>query len=136
MHELGQIVLYDNLGKLYVDVLRQAVQEDRGLEEVEMHVLGMRHSDAGHMAASLWMLPEPVPTVIRCHHRPSAVPALSEVTRVVSCADEIAYAIANMPGAAPSQLRARVMTLPGGLTEESLLQAIAAAIESSNTIAA
>lgn len=134
LHDIGKIVLFDNLGAHYLEVLHQARESGQALELEEQNRLGMRHSDVGSMAAVLWHLPEPIPSVIRCHHRPHLLGPLTEVARAVCCADEIANAVAHAPRSSPRELLARVHSVPAGLPEDDLLNIIAAALESWDTI--
>ena len=130
LHDLGKIVLFDNLGEHYLEAVRRAKGEP-GQQEVEEHrLLGMSHSETGHMAAVMWQIPEPIPSIIRTHHRALNGAGHGELVRVVSCADEIANAVAQAPAANPKAIRARVKSIPGGLSEESLMSVIGIAIAS------
>jgi HD-like signal output (HDOD) protein len=128
LHDLGKIVLYDNLGEHYVDVIRRAQDEEETLESEEDRRLGIRHSEAGHMAAMMWMIPEPIPSAIRYHHRPNAMVGQVEIAKIVSCADEIANAVAKSPLAEPKAIRKGMQSLPGGIGEADLLDVIALAL--------
>jgi HD-like signal output (HDOD) protein len=128
LHDIGKIVLFDNLAEHYVDVVRRAREDGASLEAEEDRLLGIRHSEAGHMAAMMWMIPEPIPSAIRYHHRPNAMAGQAEVAKLVSCADVIANAVARSPTAEPSAIRKRMQSLPQGLSETDLLEVIALAL--------
>ncbi|MEO6711273.1 MAG: HDOD domain-containing protein [Planctomycetota bacterium] len=134
LHDIGKIVLYDNLGEQYVEAARQAHDHRTSLETEEIRLLGMSHADAGAMAALLWKLPQPIPAIIRGHHRPSASLGLVDVVSIVSCADEIAHAVASQPLGSPEKLADEIKTQPGGLKHADLVQAITEAIVSWNQL--
>ena len=124
LHDIGKVVLYDNLGEQYIDVLARSRSGSAVLEAEETRLLGMNHADAGSMAAAMWQLPEPVPAVIRCHHKPNSASNATEVVMVVACADEIANAVAEEGSKSPKALLARVRTRPLGLSEPDLVDVI------------
>ena len=130
LHDLGKIVLYDNLGEQYVDVVRRASTAKSALVAEEARLLGMSHADVGSVAALMWRLPETIAAVIRCHHRPTALTGMVDIVNIVSCADEIAHAVANAPSAEPKNLLSAIATRPGGLSVESLVESITDALAS------
>jgi HD-like signal output (HDOD) protein len=134
LHDLGKIVLYDNLGETYVDVIRNTSNGQKGLEAEESRLFGMSHADVGAIAAQMWRLPESIVGIIRCHHRPEAMIGMVEIVKTVTCADEIANAVAAAPQATPKAIMAEISTCPGGLSEEELLKSIAYAREARQQI--
>ncbi|HTF90518.1 MAG TPA: HDOD domain-containing protein [Planctomycetota bacterium] len=134
LHDIGKIVLYDNLGEQYVEAARQAHNHGTSLEAEEIKQLGMSHADAGAMAALLWKLPQPIPAIIRGHHRPSAAVGLVDVVSIVACADEIAHVVASQPLGDPEELAAGIKTHPGGLKDADLVRSISEAITSWNKL--
>ena len=134
LHDIGKIVLYDNLGEQYLEVLSAARTGAEGLEAEETRLLGMNHADAGSVAAVLWRLPEPIPGVIRCHHKAAAWGDMADTVKIIACADEIANAVAAAGSNDPKAVLAQVHTRPLGIGEAELLQVIADATASRETI--
>jgi len=124
LHDIGKIVLYDNLGEQYIEAVARSRSGTAVLVAEESRLLGMNHADAGSMAATMWQLPEPVPAVIRCHHKPNSAGGATEIVMVVACADEIANTVAEEGAKPANALLSRIRTRPLGLTEPELLEAI------------
>jgi HD-like signal output (HDOD) protein len=127
LHDVGKIILYDNFGEQYADVLRRSPVQGEALEIEEQKALGLRHSEVGHMAAAFWKIPEPIPSMIRNLHRKTAARDLYEMTVTVRCADEIANAVARHPSGAPKAIRAELETALVGLRDDHLLEVISIA---------
>lgn len=127
LHDLGRIVLYDTLGEEYVALIQKSKSLDGEIDLQETHVLGLNHADIGAVAAFMWRLPEPIPTVIKYHHRAGLRASDSHVVNVVACADEIANAVATGTERDAKSLLALVKTRPAGLDQSLLLEVITGA---------
>jgi HD-like signal output (HDOD) protein len=68
LHDIGQVVLLDNLGADYVTVVEEARRHQLPLHLAERRDLGMTHADVGGVVASSWCLPNVVRMGIELHH--------------------------------------------------------------------
>ncbi len=134
LHDLGRIMLYDTLGEEYVALIQKSKSLDGEIDLQETHVLGLNHADVGAVAAFMWRLPEPIPTVIKYHHRAGLRASDSHVVNVVACADEIANAVATDRTRDTKGVLALVKTRPAGLDPSALVEAIDGARASVGTI--
>lgn len=71
LHDLGQIVLLDNLKHDYVAIARQARTEGVPIHVVERSMLGFDHAEAGSLVAVRWGLPAQMAGAIQHHHTTS-----------------------------------------------------------------
>lgn len=72
LHDLGQIVLIDNLRDFYVKFWKRAQVENVPLFVIEQQALGFTHADVGGRVAQRWGLPPEVVQAISFHHGPEA----------------------------------------------------------------
>lgn len=72
LHDLGQIVLLDNLKGRYVSLAAQARDLNIPLFLAEQQELGFHHADVGARIATRWGLPPAVVQAIGFHHGPEA----------------------------------------------------------------
>ena len=70
LHDLGQVVLLDNLKKRYIDLASKARDLNIPLFLVEQQELGFNHADVGARIATRWGLPPAVVQAIAYHHGP------------------------------------------------------------------
>lgn len=83
LHDLGQIVLLDNLKHDYVEIARQAQADGVPIHVVERSVLGFDHAEAGSLVTVRWGLPAQMAGAIQQHHTTSdATTLLPEVLLV------------------------------------------------------
>jgi len=68
LHDLGQVVLLDALGKEYLSVSEQARASGLELHVAEERTLGFTHADVGAMLMQQWGLPDSVHRAIQFHH--------------------------------------------------------------------
>lgn len=71
LHDLGQVVLLDNLKQGYVELVRRGAAGNLPLSLVEQQTLGFDHSDVGHKIATRWGLPPPIIRAVAYHHGPA-----------------------------------------------------------------
>lgn len=72
LHDLGQIVLLDNLKTRYVNLASQARDLNIPLYLAEQQELGFTHADVGARIATRWGLPAQVVKAIGFHHGPES----------------------------------------------------------------
>jgi len=72
LHDLGQVVLLDGLGKEYIKVVDQARTSAVKLHVAEEAQLGFTHADVGALVAQQWGLPDAIHRAIQFHHAGSA----------------------------------------------------------------
>ena len=84
LHDLGKLILADNLGPQYAQVLARSRSDKRHLSQVEQELLHATHAEAGAYLMDLWGLPAPLVEAVALHHQPGATkdPALSALTAV------------------------------------------------------
>lgn len=70
LHDIGQVILLDQLSDGYLDVVGAARLLKVPLERIELQMLGVDHSQVGAMVAERWRLPPQVAEAIRYHHGP------------------------------------------------------------------
>ena len=68
LHDIGQVVLLDNLAGEYVDLQESARRHNLPLHLAERRDLGMTHADVGAIVANAWGLPAVVRIGIEFHH--------------------------------------------------------------------
>lgn len=71
LHDIGQIILSQELPEAYQDVLEKARLHEKTLCELEEEAFGMNHATIGAMLAEKWQLPADIVTAIRHHHGPT-----------------------------------------------------------------
>jgi len=70
LHDIGQVVLLDNLGDDYVALVNEVPRRELPLHEIERIELGTTHADVGATVAATWGFPASVVSAIRYHHAP------------------------------------------------------------------
>jgi putative nucleotidyltransferase with HDIG domain len=70
LHDVGKLILADTVKLEYARVLAETARGPRTLEEVEMEILHVTHSDAGAYLLDLWGLPVPLVEAVAWHHNP------------------------------------------------------------------
>ena len=70
LHDIGQVILLDQLGDDYLDVVGAAKLLDQPLHQIEARMLGMDHNQVGALVAEYWHLPPQIVEAIRYHHGP------------------------------------------------------------------
>jgi len=72
LHDIGKLVLAQNLPLEYGDVMSLMVQQSLTLCEAEHHVFQATHAEVGAYLLGLWGLPDPIVEAAAFHHHPSA----------------------------------------------------------------
>ena len=91
LHDVGKVVLLDNLGDGYIDVIRQSRHVGQALHICEQEVLGYTHVDVGVIVSSHWQFPEAIQSAIAYHHGPRAKVFEEPAIALVAIADQLAY---------------------------------------------
>jgi putative nucleotidyltransferase with HDIG domain len=98
LHDIGKVVLLDNLTKEYLGVVRIANKTGRPLFEVEEEELGFNHAAVGARVAEHWGLPDVLVNAIGRHHENMLSLVRDEpAAAVVAMANAIAHRLANTP---------------------------------------
>lgn len=102
LHDLGQIVLLDNLKQDYVAIARQAQAEGLPLHVAERNMLGFDHAEAGSLIAVRWGLPAQMAGAIQHHHTTADVAALLPEVLLVARTNLLVHRVfeGNRSGAA------------------------------------
>ena len=95
LHDLGQVVLLDGLGKEYMKVVDEAKAEGTKLHVVEERALGFTHADVGALVAQQWGLPDSVHHAIQFHHAGSGESEENPVVLLVRHTNLFAHAVAD-----------------------------------------
>lgn len=70
IHDLGKLVLIENLSEPYGEALAVAQRENLFLWEAELEIMGATHAEIGAYLLGLWGLPNNVVEAIGFHHNP------------------------------------------------------------------
>ena len=70
LHDLGRLLLANNLPKQYGDVIRHAAVSGTAFSTAERAMLGTTHAEVGAYLLGLWGLPDPIIEAVALHHRP------------------------------------------------------------------
>lgn len=70
LHDVGRVLLAEQLGDLYVHVLDTAADLQLPLEQVETRMLSVNHADLTDTVLRRWDIPESLVAPIADHHRP------------------------------------------------------------------
>ncbi|MBU0595076.1 HDOD domain-containing protein [Candidatus Bipolaricaulota bacterium] len=70
LHDVGKLILAQNLPKQYGEVLASVSQQGIALSGAERKVLGGTHAEVGAYLLGLWGLPEPIVEATAFHHHP------------------------------------------------------------------
>ena len=74
LHDLGKLVLAQNLPKQYKTVMDEARQSKRSLWEVEYDKFGVTHAEIAAYLMGLWGMKDTVVEAIAFHHCPKKSP--------------------------------------------------------------
>jgi HD-like signal output (HDOD) protein/ActR/RegA family two-component response regulator len=74
LHDIGKLILADNLPQQYRDITRRCALERKDLTRVERQTLGATHAHVAAYLFGLWGLSDSVVAAIAGHHEPSSSP--------------------------------------------------------------
>lgn len=89
VHDIGKVVLDQNLGDDYQPVLERVQTERITFQRAENEILGFDHAEVGGLVARSWGLSEPVEEAVRLHHRPREAEIDSSLCATVSLANQL-----------------------------------------------
>jgi HD-like signal output (HDOD) protein len=95
LHDLGKLVLVQNLRDGYQRALINARQSDRCLWEIENELFGTTHAEIAAYLMGLWGLKYPVVEAIAFHHDPRRCPRYMGILAAVHTADVLANALVD-----------------------------------------
>jgi putative nucleotidyltransferase with HDIG domain len=87
LHDIGKLVLLENLGDDYRAVLQRAHREGRPVQNCERERLLFDHTDVGSMIAIHWGLPTAIAAAIQYHHGPREAVEQDPVVSLVANAN-------------------------------------------------
>lgn len=70
LHDVGKLILADNLPDAYLKCIETARKEQRPLEVIEREQLGTTHAELGAYLLGLWGMPIPLVSAVAWHHSP------------------------------------------------------------------
>jgi len=91
LHDLGKLVLAQNLADSYQKALDEALKENRLLWEVEYEILGATHAEIAAYLMGLWGIKFPVVEAIAFHHTPGKGGARMGILTIVHSANALAH---------------------------------------------
>lgn len=102
LHDVGKMLLAENLGTRYFELMARADKSRRPLNLVEQEAWQTTHGEIGAYLLDLWGLPTPLVEAVALHHQPSKSPdsAFSALT-AVHAADMLLKAAKAPEGQAP-----------------------------------
>lgn len=101
LHEIGQIVMLENMGHEYLEVMRHSEADHVPPCLAEEQRFGFNHADVGAMLAVQWGLPAEVVSAVQLHHGPRAAVEQSRPAWLIANANLLAQ---HAPGGAPADL--------------------------------
>jgi len=90
LHDLGRLVLYQELGGKSREAIEKAKATGQPLVEVEREMLGYDHAQVGGALMAQWSFPGAFHEAVSLHHRPAQAKRFPVETAVVHVSDIIA----------------------------------------------
>ncbi len=103
LHDIGEFVMYDHLGREFTDLRTQALALPGGSAELEVVKLGFNHAQIGSMVARRWGLPRNVVLAVNHHHDLKGEARTNPLVALVAIADMIVRWV-SLPDWHPRQL--------------------------------
>lgn len=119
LHDLGKLILIDNLPEQYSLVLEQCQNDGKLVWEVEQDLFGVSHAEVGAYLLGLWGLPDDIVEAVAYHHHPSHCvhQSFSPLT-AVHVANWITYHSQESPAENPDNLLESAYVQLSRLTEK------------------
>jgi HD-like signal output (HDOD) protein len=119
LHNLGQIVLLDNLKEQYVDISKEAELKHLPVHVVELQHLGYDHTDVGQRVAMRWGLPPAVVSAIQFHHGPQDAIDREAVIGLAARTDALVHRVhSGQDGRATPALDGKLLTRLGATIDD------------------
>jgi putative nucleotidyltransferase with HDIG domain len=114
LHDVGKLILAENLSKSYREVLEFSKINDMPIWQAERHILRGTHGDVGAYLLDLWGLPDAVTKAVAFHHEPLAIDG-EQLTpmAIVYAANHFAHEIEHSEGSGDGQLDAAFLEKTG-----------------------
>ncbi|MBA4423114.1 MAG: hypothetical protein C0390_08430 [Syntrophus sp. (in: bacteria)] len=87
LHDIGKVVLDQYVAPAYPLFYRQAMEKNENVIATEKRLLGIDHTEVGHLLAKQWLFPESLVHVIRHHHQPGKKSEHKPLAVIVYMAD-------------------------------------------------
>lgn len=87
LHDLGKLILAQNLPGPYQTVLSVALRDQRPLWDVEMENIGTSHAQIAAYLMGLWGMPDMIVEAIAFHHQPADSPGKNDILTTVHAAN-------------------------------------------------
>lgn len=87
LHDIGKVVLDQYVAPAYPLFYRQAMEKSENVIATEKRLLGIDHTEVGHMLARQWLFPESLVHVIQYHHQPNKKSEDKRMAVIVYMAD-------------------------------------------------
>jgi HD-like signal output (HDOD) protein/ActR/RegA family two-component response regulator len=114
LHDLGKIILADNLPAEYAAILKKSLATHTPLPAVEQEHFQTSHAEVGAYLLALWGLPLPLAPAVAAHHHPRGCgTAQLCLAGVIHLANALEHAAAVQPDGMPSPLDAEYLTFVG-----------------------
>lgn len=96
LHDVGQLIVADNLPDDYARVIDASRDQNLSLSEAEQAAFGATHAEVGAYLLGLWGLPNPIVEAVALHHRPAGA-ASKTFSPVIAThvANGLAHNVAN-----------------------------------------
>lgn len=114
VHDLGKIILADNLPKEYGEILQEARDQKLSLSEVERKHFNATHAEVGAYLLAIWGIPVPLVESVANHHTPARC-GTSEfcLAGIVHLANALQHDTAGYADPPPSCLNTDYLKLVG-----------------------
>jgi HD-like signal output (HDOD) protein len=76
LHDLGKLILADNLPEPYEQAIRKSAAEETRLVQEEKLAFGATHAELGAYLLEMWGLPVPLVEAVAWHHTPEEAQSL------------------------------------------------------------
>ena len=93
LHDLGRMVLLDNLRGGYVELVAEASEDGTPLHVAERKALRFTHMDLGRNVVRNWNLPDTIEAAVMRHHEPASRQESFDYSDLTRLADELAHAV-------------------------------------------
>jgi len=105
LHDLGKLIIAENLPKEYGIVLKESREHSLPLFEVERKTFGATHADIGAYLLTLWGLPLPLIEGVAYHHEPQLFSTKEfGLVGAVHVANALEREQSKVPGIVPSPI--------------------------------
>lgn len=95
LHDVGKVVLLDNIGDDYLEVIRRSRHVGQALHVCELEMLSYTHVDVGVLVSARWEFPDAIQGAIAYHHGPQERVFNDPSVALVAIADQLAYRAAS-----------------------------------------